>query len=170
MTIFNYKTLFINDVTIDADLNITGDISYNKTGTKIRKTDDQTITNGEVWNNITWNSEDFDFGNMHSTTTNNKTITIIKDGYYLVSYHLKVESNDKTSYNSRILKNGIMLETACDTSVGSKESSLLTLGNTGNIFYLENGDELVLQINHDDGGGTADLQSLDCYFLVYEQL
>jgi len=170
LTNFFYPVIFWDDVTVDDDLNVTGDISYNKTGAKLRKTDNQSITNGEQWNNITWNSEDFDFKDMHNNTANNVTLTIKKDAYYLISYHVKLESNDKTTFNSQIIKNGMMLETLCDTSVGSKEASFVTLKNGGNIFYLENGDELVLQLNHDDVGSSVDLYGNNSYLLAYEQI
>lgn len=169
------------ELNIIGEINATKNISANnycfKDGTcikdkpkvKIRKSDNQTLFNSGTWNNITWDLESFDFFDMHNTTFNNQTITIKESGFYSIGYHVKIEGQDKTSYDSRVLLNNEMLETTCDTQVGSKEASFITLNNFYNIFNLTSGDNLTLQITHDDVG-TQDIQSPNAFFQVVKEI
>lgn len=135
---------------------------------KLFKNVDQTVVNGAVWNNLTWENDSFNDGNMFNKTLNNFTLTIQKDAFYSVGYHLRIETGDKKSYETRILLNNELLETACDITIGSKDASSSTLNNYYNIFNFSFGDELILQVKHDDVGST-DVLASNSYFQIIEE-
>lgn len=146
------------------------DVLMNLYKVKATKTDNQSIVNGGTWVNITFDSEDFDVGDMHSTGSGNETITIQKDiNLYAISYHIKIDSSDKSTYETRVLRNGTVLGTLCDIGVGSKESSFLTLSSNYNLYNLTTGDELVLQVSHDDANPQL-VYGSNSYFQVVEVL
>lgn len=135
----------------------------------IDKSADQSVS-ATTWTAITFDQEKYDVGGMHDNVTNNTRLTIKEAGDYRIIYHIKHDAMDKTSYESRVKKNGsTVLDGLCDVSVGSKDSSYMTLSSTSYLITFAVNDYVELEFYHDDGA-TQDILSSNTFFSIEREL
>lgn len=169
MPLKKYPELYINDNN-EAVAEI-DDTEYSVTNASmdrccVTKSADQTVP-VTTWTSITFNQEEYDTNAMHDNVTNNTRITIKTGGEYRINYHVKHDAMDKTSYNTRIYKNGSgEVEGTCDASFGSKDASFGTLKGNSHLLTLVEDDYLEVQFYHDNGT-TQDVLSSNTYFEIY---
>lgn len=104
---------------------------------------------------ITFNTENFDTDNFHSTTTNTSRVTIPtgKDGYYQINCGVEWDANATNSRYISLYKNGTRTYTSiCSASSGSYPHSRLST-----IINLVAGDYIEIYAMQDSGG------TLSCY-------
>ena len=101
------------------------------------------------WANVSFNTETFDLGGMHDSTTNPERITIKKDGFYLITYQLALQSMSDQAYKTRIYKNNTssLLGAIFNASPRVKPSTIYI--NNAMFVKLLKDDCLVLQVYHD---------------------
>jgi hypothetical protein len=103
------------------------------------------------WINITWDSIKYDNCGMHSIVLNHDRINIKRNGIYEIKYKIRVQVNDKTCINTRLVKNGVeTIPQSGKTQIGSKNFSTIILETTTPMINFNKNDFISLQINHDD--------------------
>ena len=121
--------------------------------------------NSAAWTTLTFSTEDYDTGNMHSTTANTSRIAITQAGYYLVKGTGYFAASSATQVQVRVLKNGVttgipgLREKKNPTS---GQDALVTLTD---VVYLGVGDYLELQA-YQDSGAALSVRSEDTTFTV----
>lgn len=129
----------------------------------VTKSADQSI-NPTTWTPLTFNQEDYDVGSLHDNSTNNTRLTATVAGEYEIDYKVKHDSMDKSSYQTRVRKNGsTTLEGTCDIGVGSKDTSAGTLFGKYPLTTLAVDDYIELEFYHDDDG-AQNVLSNNTYF------
>lgn len=129
----------------------------------IDKSTDQSIDT-TTWTSLTFDQEKYDIGGMHDNASNNQRITIIENGEYEINYHIKHDAADKSSYESRVYKNGsAAIEGTCGLNVGSKDASHNIISHVSDLITLVIGDYIELQFYHDNDA-AQDIISSDTFF------
>jgi hypothetical protein len=135
---------------------------------KLKKTVNQSIPVSSSWTTLNFTVEDFDVGDMFNSAVSKTNVTINKDRFYSLTYHLKSDSSDKASYEARILRNGVEIDSSCSIIVGSKDAGLIILQNSYNRVELNQSDVLILQVKHDKDIPQLIHQS-NTYFQVVQE-
>lgn len=109
-------------------------------GCLLSRSTDLSVSNGTS-TAVTWDTETFDVGGFHSTSSNTSRITIPtgKGGYYLVSGFVGLFENP-TSANSaslRVHKNGSMVYQLQETATLQKELSVSVVMSLAAADYVE---------------------------------
>lgn len=109
----------------------------------VTKSTDQLIPK-LVWTDVTWNQEDYDPNvAIHDTVTNNERVTVMRTGYYVVSYQVDWQTKKDVDFQVRIYKNGTTtVKQKCIYS--PKDDIDLCMGETV-FIYLTANDYITLQ-------------------------
>ncbi|MCK5601025.1 hypothetical protein KAR91_04090 [Candidatus Pacearchaeota archaeon] len=111
----------------------------------------QSIPPSNDWSNITWDSIDYDNNDMHSIVINHERLTIKRKGIYVFGYKIRIQTNDKISSCTRLVKKGTeIIPRSGKTVIGSKDSSVIIIESKTPMIELDVDDYIVLQGNHDD--------------------
>ena len=124
--------------------------SATSTNARVYPSANQELANAS-WSTISWDSEDFDNGGVHDTTTNNSRFTITADGLYLVIGVSRFASNDTGSRMGALLLNGSALNPAGSSNSESTSTDQTTTIIT-QILNLETDDYVELMAHQRSGG------------------
>jgi hypothetical protein len=103
------------------------------------------------WTNITWDAVNYDNCEMHSIVLNHDRISIKRNGIYELKHKIRIQTNDKTCINTRLVKNGVeTIPQSGKTQTGSNNFSTIILETTTPMINFKENDYISLQINHDD--------------------
>jgi hypothetical protein len=130
----------------------------------LTKSAGQTVPVGDDWIDVTWDGEDYDTNNMHSVVSNHERITVKKSCIYVFGYKIRIESVDKFSCSTRLLKNGVTeIPRSGNIKTGSKDASSITPSDIIPMINLDIADYLVLQVKH-DYNQAKDILPADSFF------
>jgi hypothetical protein len=124
----------------------------------IKQSGSQSLTNN-TWTTITFDTEEIDRDNMHSTTTNNSRATAQTAGYYQIDAIYAASSNATGGRATRLQVNG--------ANVAGRSTAVMTASNfqTGVVVsgpvYLNVGDYVELQANQLSGGALSTVNLTD---------
>lgn len=113
---------------------------------------------------IAFGAEEFDVGDMHSTSTNSERLTISTPGAYEIKAHASFASNGTGSYRwTRILKNGT---TELDSVNGPPSAGARTIMEVGTCVELAAGDYVTLVVYQDSGGSLGVAGNLSAFLIA----
>ena len=123
----------------------------------------QTLTTGSI-TTLTFDSEDFDVGAMHSTSSNTSRLTVPTggDGLYLISIAVNFVSNNSGSRIVYVKKNGSGAFTITKPSVGS---GVVTSVESVFLMSLVATDYVEIQ-GQQDSGGNLDVTTATRFQIV----
>lgn len=103
------------------------------------------------WTSITWDAVKYDNSGMHNVILNHDMISIKRNGIYELKYKIRIQTNDKTIINTRLVLNGVeVIPQSGKTETGSKNFSIIVLETILPLINFNKDDFISLQINHDD--------------------
>lgn len=92
-------------------------------GCKLRNSANESIPHN-TWTSVTFDTEDFDTDNYHSTSANTSRVTIPSAGKYLFCANIYFDANATGARYIRILKNGT-------TDIGENSLTIVAAASTG---------------------------------------
>jgi hypothetical protein len=117
-------TLLANEVTA-RNAAITAAIENQFSGCSLYKSANQTLSS-EVESAITFNSESWDVGDYHSTSSNTQRLVAPATGYYLLSWRVPFGSGAAGFRNLALYLNGSSVGTLDSTRVATTTTALLS--------------------------------------------
>ena len=103
-----------------------------------------------TWTALTWNSESYDLGDLHSTSANQSRITITDAGYYLISAGVQWAASSAGTYRYLLLEKNGNTDLAFDSKPPGTAGIALTQA-ISDVQYLAAGDYFELYVKHDKG-------------------
>jgi len=115
--------------------------------------DDGTTISNTTFTALPMDSEIFDVGGYHSTSSNTSRITIPsgKGGYYLVYVYLTVQSNSTGERLVKIYKNGAFVDANGDPKIAVSTNGRPAQSMT-TIMSLSAADYIEVYVYHNSGG------------------
>jgi len=150
------KSIFVGDVEVQGDLNVTGKITNSLSHMVGYVTEVHTVASGGTWYNLTFNDS---LGDMTGLSfEDNKTIIIQNDGHYTITFGMGFKdsaSSPNAHVGMRITNNGTEIIGSYIEQDSSKQNSDIWSEHTTHI-ELNAGDELNMQYISDDTTVTID--------------
>jgi hypothetical protein len=128
----------------------------------------QTISDDEVFANIAWDVEEYDSGNMHSTTVNSDRVTILEDGRYLITANLMINDEARNPVKALVYKNTTKIGQMFIINDASNFSFFVEESIGDSFSYIGNfvaGDYLRISVGGRNNGTVGPL-SIDSNFSV----
>lgn len=158
----NFGKVNTSDMLEIGDSGLSGQIDFKQVwkssvqpACKLRKSVAQSIPNA-TWTSITWDTEDFDQGGLHSTASNTERITIPTggDGTYLVIGQIRIAVNATGFRSVRILKNGVASNSffcysSIEANVVDADVTIIKFIGFGKLVA---GDYIEIQVYQNSGG------------------
>ena len=105
-----------------------------------------------TWTSVTFDSERFDVGGLHSTASNTSRFTIVTTGHYLIGAHVEfAASSSGTGRFARILLNGTTRIADTGTGYTPVAGNVVRL-HLSTIYALTATDYVEVQMFQDTGG------------------
>jgi hypothetical protein len=123
-------------------------------GVRCTKSGDQTIS-AVTWTALTFDTETFDVGGYHSTSSNTSRITVpsTKAGYYLVNARWNWDNASTAGYRfGRIMKNGAQYNYMAEDPTSNLNRVTLPIHD---IVYCAVGDYLEIEVLQNSGGNLT---------------
>jgi hypothetical protein len=120
---------------------------------RLTKSADQPLpTTG--FEDITFDQETYDEGDIHDTITNNERVNIAENGDYMIFQSVEMNPVGNIDYSSRVMINDVTEILRVDKCRVGPSACNMFLVN-GDIFPLSSGDYLKLQARHAIGTGIS---------------
>lgn len=133
-------------------------------GCRVTNTSAQTLTTATE-TAITWDTETFDKGGMHSTAATTSKINIVTPGRYATGGTLLFNGAASGIRDARLKKNGT-------TYVAQNRAATLGAGSAVYTFVFDIADYVIgdyLELyGYQDSGGNLDVQAANCNFYVVQ--
>lgn len=129
--------------------------------------DSSTTVSNTTFTALAMDSEIFDVGGYHSTSSNTSRITIPsgKGGYYFVYAYLTVQSNSTGERLLRIYKNGAFVDANGDPKIGVTTNGRPAL-SIATLMNLSAGDYIEVYVYQNSGGNlNFENNYFGCHYL-----
>lgn len=128
-----------------------------------RNNSPQSISNN-AWNDVNWDTEQYDYGEMHNDVSTNNAVYIRRAGLYLVTLQASFAANATGSRKARLSVNSVDRFPEYFTAPTAGTACRV---NGSATYYFNAGDVLVMQV-FQDSGGALNLRYEESFFSAVE--